>query len=287
VVPVRNGEATIAACLQALLGQHYPADRYEIVVVDNASTDGTKEIVACYPVSYVYEPNVGRAHARNRGIAESQCEIVAFVDADCIADGEWLRELAAAFEREPVSAVAGEILADRPTRAAQRFMAQREARWQSHVLALDRPFAITANVAFRREVFEHVGPFDPVFVTAEDVDFGWRFFATGFRMSYAPIATVSHQLRRTAWQLFRQQEGLGYGRVLLRERYRLAPDYGSPTREDLQEAAGELLRGVRARSRGADEQTAFAFYELLRLASLRTGALRRELVSHFAPCPAA
>jgi hypothetical protein len=285
LVPVRNGERTIGACVSALLVQSYPRDRFEIIVIDNASTDRTREVIAGYPVRYAYEPAVGRSHARNRGIGESTAEIVAFIDGDCIADRDWLAELAGAFAREPVSAVAGEILADDPVRMAQRFMAQREARWQSVVLALSPPFAITANVAFRRDVFEHVGLFDPAFVTAEDVDLGWRFHAAGFRMSYCATATVSHRLRETPWQLFRQQEGLGYGRVLLRERYQLPAGYGLPTREEARGAVRALMESVGARASG--EQIGFASLELLRVASLRTGARRRELVSRLAPLPAA
>ena len=91
---------------------------------------------------------------------------------------------------------------------AQRFMAQREARWQSVVLALPRPFAITANVAFRREVFEHVGPFDPIFVTAEDVDVGvdmlemlptpWGLVRSGVAPDHPKIKSISKQFEKTA-----------------------------------------------------------------------------------------
>jgi len=275
VVPVRNGERTIRDCVTALMALDYPSDRREVIVVDNASTDRTGSILASLPVTTVHEPVVGRSHARNRGIEESRGEIVAFIDADCMADRHWLRELVAAFEREPVSAVAGEILADQPTTTAQIFMSRKEPRWQSVVLQLPEPFAITANVAFRRDVLRYVGRFDPAFVTAEDVDLGWRFFAAGFQMSYCATATVSHRLRRTAWELFRQQEGLGYGRMLLCERYGI-PRTNLPTRRQIRLAAGAVLRSASARS--SKEQLAFASYELLLLVSLRVGALRRELI---------
>jgi hypothetical protein len=275
VVPVRNGADTIGDCVAALLATDYPVDRREIIVVDNASTDQTAAILATLPVKHVDEPRVGRSRARNRGIHESRGEIVAFIDADCIADPGWLAEIVAAFQVGRPAGVAGEIMADEPRTAAQRFMAEREPRWQSVALHLPERFAITANVAYHRDVFEQVGYFDPRFVTAEDVDFGWRFFAVGLQMTYCPTALVAHRMRASGWDLCLQQQGLGYGRVLLREHYDLPRGYALPTWQQIGEAArsavGSSLPG------SSREQRAFAFYELLTLFSLRLGALRRDL----------
>lgn len=286
VVPVRNGADTIQDCVASLLAQQYPFQRREIIVVDNASTDATRSIIAALPVISAPEPKVGRSHARNRGVAEARGEIVAFVDSDCVAAVDWLRELTAAFEREPVSAVAGEILAQPPVTAVQRFTAQREAQWQRRVTTtLPHPFrfAITANLAIRREVFDHIGGFDPRFPTAEDSDFGWRFFAAGLAMSYCPTATVSHRLRRDAWQFIRQQEGFGYGRALLRKRYRVPGRYGLPANREVVNAAQALGRILLGRRRRTRDELPFALYELLRLVSLRAGSARRELVNVFVP----
>ena len=275
VVPVRNGERTIGDCVEALLAGDFPAERREIVVVDNASTDRTAEIAARYPVRLVHEPRVGRSHARNRGIAAGQGEIVAFTDADCVAAPAWLRLLVEACGAPGISGAAGEVLPDPPVTAAQRYMARRDRNWQAEVLSLRERFAITANVAFRREVFDRVGLFDPEFVTAEDVDFGWRFFGAGLELVYVPDATVAHRLRAGPMELFRQQAGLGYGRALLRERYDLRPDYALPTWPELRGSARALAAALARRSRGDD--LAFAFYEVVLGAGLRAGALRRVL----------
>jgi glycosyltransferase involved in cell wall biosynthesis len=275
VVPVRNGEETIRDCVTALLDSDYPPEHQEIVVVDNASTDQTRAILADLPVRVLHEPQVGRSHARNRGIRESRGEIIAFTDADCIADHGWLLELAAQLERDHSSCAAGELIASEPRTAAQRFMAGRDPVRQRQALGLPMPFALTSNVAFRREVFERVGLFDPEFVTGEDVDFGWRCLAAGFEFSYCPNAIVAHRLRPTAWALFRQQAGLGYGRATLRERHNPSHGVGIPTWGAVLRSGVDLLRHA-GRRPGTDAVSSAAYELLLRL-GLRLGALRREL----------
>jgi GT2 family glycosyltransferase len=274
VVPVRNGADTIADCLKALLDQTYPSDRVEIIAVDNASTDRTPQLIRRLPVRYVYEPRIGRSHARNRGIVASRGEVLAFTDDDCIADSGWLMALIAGFDSDEVSGVAGEIDPFAPQTAAERYAQAYYPSHQSVVLALDEPFAITANVAFRRDVFARIGGFDPAFVTAEDVDFGWRFFAAGLKMAYAPAATVAHRTRPNAWQLFRQQAGYGYGRAILRERYGLRRGYALPRNRDIREAANRVLKpGFRPLN--ADART-LALYDVGVMLSLRAGELRRN-----------
>ena len=164
VVPVRDGADVIDQCLRSIVQADYPAECREIIVVDNGSRDRTVGLASAHPVRIVREPRRVRSHARNLGIRESSNELIAFTDADCVVDTRWLRCLAAGFE-EGVTAVAGEIHALEPQTSVQRFMARREHRWQRFVLGLDRPFAITSNVAFRRRALEEISGFDP-FVTS-------------------------------------------------------------------------------------------------------------------------
>jgi glycosyltransferase involved in cell wall biosynthesis len=279
VVPVRDGEATIAACLRSILGGDYPAAAREVVVVDNGSTDGTAAIVRTFPVRAVAEPVSGPSAARNRGIAESRNDVIAFVDADCIATKGWLGELAAGFRRDGVTGVAGEIVSYPPATAAERFMASRHPRWQHYALHAVRPYAVTANVAFRREVFTRIGLFDRRMVRAQDLDFGWRFFSDRqMRMEYAPKALVLHRHRTSIRSFVRQQIGWGYGHALLHAKYGLP---WTP-RDELHQygrlagtvaaLAATLARGVFGRTDRASVE--FALFELLRCGASRLGATR-------------
>ena len=101
VVPVRNGERTIAACLESLLAQDYPKDKVEIIVVDNDSADHTAEIIQRYPVTYLLEREVRNpGGVRNRGMREVRGDIVAFTDGDCVAVQDWLQRGVAAFRQK-------------------------------------------------------------------------------------------------------------------------------------------------------------------------------------------
>jgi len=75
------------------LKQDFPKEDHEIIVVDNNSTDNTQEVIRQFPARYVFEPQVGRGPARNKGVQESQGKYLAFIDSDCIADPNWLKEL--------------------------------------------------------------------------------------------------------------------------------------------------------------------------------------------------
>jgi glycosyltransferase involved in cell wall biosynthesis len=277
VVPARNCERTIASCIDSLLRVDYPEDRRELVVVDNASTDSTAAVIRSHPVRCLHEPRRGPSAARNRGIVASDGEIVAFVDADCVASGGWLRELVAGFEQPGVSGVAGEIVAFPPSTPAERYHAIRKGRWQESALNSSRPFPVTANVGFRRETFERIGLFDPQLARAEDKDFGWRFFAEGLELAYRPGAVVLHRHRPTAWGLFKQNAGWGYGAALLHRKHGLPWSLRQELQKqrELAGAVGDLGRALlRHRRDGGDPvEVHYPYFELIRRAGLRAGAL--------------
>lgn len=288
IVPVRNGEAEIGDCITSLLRCGYPEERREIIVVDNASTDRTSEIIRTYPVRYAEEPRRGPSHARNRGVESSRGAILAFTDADCVVATGWIRELARGFEDAATFGVAGAIFSYPPSTPAQRYMARRKVCWQrAGVESRWWPFAATGNVAFRRETFTRVGLFDPRFLRAQDKDFGRRFFSAGLKLVYCATAVVFHRHKRTAWELFRQHAGWGYGGGLLHTKYGLpwrAHDELGKYRELLRAvgflAVAAARRGVRGGDRG---EVSHAYYEVLRRLALRVGTLQWALHQRISP----
>jgi GT2 family glycosyltransferase len=221
VVPVLNGEATLRDCLQSLSRVRYPPTRREVLVVDNGSTDRTAKIARVFPARRVLEPRRGLPHARNRGIAESDGEVVAFIDADCLVSADWLRELVAGVTGDGVSAAAGELVAYPTATAAERYYARRRPLWQAW--GHDRPqtWFVQGNAALRREVFDEVGLYDGRFagIGCEDIDFAWRFLEAGLRVAYAPRAVAFHRHRSTVRGLLAQQMGYGRGQAVLLEKH--------------------------------------------------------------------
>jgi glycosyltransferase involved in cell wall biosynthesis len=223
IIPVLNGERTIRECLVSLLRMEYPPERREILVVDNGSTDRTAEIVRSLPVRCLREKRRGASLARNMGIGASGGEILAFTDADCVVSTRWARELVRGFEDGGVGGVEGEVVDYPPVTPAQQFVVSRRSfSYQARLASPFWPFVLTANVAFRRQVFERIGLFDPRFPAAggEDIDFSWRFFQgaeMGLRRN--PKAIVFHQHRTTAGGFFRQQIRNGRGIAILRTKY--------------------------------------------------------------------
>jgi glycosyltransferase involved in cell wall biosynthesis len=219
VVPVRNGEATIRACIESLVAQQYPADRFDIIVVDNGSTDGTAQIVAPYPLTVVQCDTLGPSPARNAGVWHARGEIVAFTDADCVADTGWIAALARAFSEEAIGAAGGAI---EPLRHPNRNVVE---RFGEHLPPLQNyrsgdneflPFLISANAAYRRAPLLAAGGWDDAMGSAEDIELAWRFqLRTGTKLAFCSDAVIYHRHRATVRALARQYWVYGLGEVLL------------------------------------------------------------------------
>ena len=269
IVPVRDGESTIAGCIDAILAAEYPPDRREILIVDNGSTDDTASLIKARPVRYLYEPAPGVSNARNRGIAESSGEILSFVDADCLVEPQWLGELARPFEDPEVGAVAGDLQHAPASTAAERQAARLLGNWQQFAFNSNPAYPITANAAYRREVIDRIGPFDPHMTRAQDVELGLRFQErSGRRLAYAERATAQHRNRNTQLGFFRQQLGWAYGAGLVEAKRRAGGE--PPQRPPNPRGVVLTLRGLgivlreRLRGRGRREWLEDAWFNLLR-----------------------
>ena len=210
VVPVRDGEKTLEACLRSLLRLAYPPHKVELIVVNNGSTDRTGEILATYgdKIRSLLETKRGPAAARNRGLRVARHEIIAMTDADCVVDSEWLRRLVEPMQDPTVGLVGGSILSQQPCNSIQRF-GERIHDHHSAIEVWEPPYVITMNWASRRSLVQRLNFFDECFIRNEDVDFSYRAYEAGIKFTFAPQAIVRHENERTYSSLFR--EGYQHG----------------------------------------------------------------------------
>jgi glycosyltransferase involved in cell wall biosynthesis len=252
IVPVYNGAKTITRLLESLTAQRIDRDCFEIVVVDNGSSDATVARVKPFPVRLLHERSIQSSYAaRNCGIRAARGTILAFTDADCIAHPDWLSALCRPFEQLRIGASAGAIIAARPTTLVQRYCARK--RWYELALT-QRPFFTpktrgerlcrripwldyrsglslpplanppTANVAYRRAVFEQIGLFDPELRSGGDLDLAWRMqLETTWHVAVAPDAIIEHQHRRDLRGLLALNAKNGWGYAMLARRYAALP----------------------------------------------------------------
>lgn len=227
VVPVFNRAADIERCIEALLLQDYPA--YEIIVVDNGSTDGTREVVSRYPATLLVEPHRNPYRARNRGIRAAAGEIIAFTDSDCAPAPTWLSRLVEAYDCEAIAGVGGSLSSLPPTTLVETFLAL--GRLQivegNHRADMQRdPYIFlsggmgSANMSYRRSVFDALGGFDERYERfCGSYDFCWRVQQAGYRVVYEPAAHVQHHMRSSVRAMCRQFFEFGIGQIhLLRMR---------------------------------------------------------------------
>ncbi|MDL5053730.1 glycosyltransferase [Oscillatoria laete-virens NRMC-F 0139] len=225
IVPVYNGEADLPELLAGLRSQSYPADRTELIIVDNASRDRTlailKDSAAQIPNLQVKSENEIQSSyaARNTGIKAATGEILAFTDADCRPQPDWLENLVAPFSQPQIGIVAGEILAFPGNSLLEQYADAQETLSQKHTLAHPFcPYGQTANLAVRRQAFNQVGLFRPYLTTGGDADICWRILQqTEWQIEFAPNAIIRHRHRQTLEELRSQWQRYGRSNRYLHE----------------------------------------------------------------------
>jgi glycosyltransferase involved in cell wall biosynthesis len=224
LICTRNRAKPLDATLRHMFMQRFAGGyEYEVVVVDNDSTDDTRRVVARYAaehpgiVRYCHEPRRGQCYARNTAIAAAIGEIIAFTDDDVLVDKDWLNEIHREFTEDPsLSLLGGRVLLahDRLQKVSLQISDQR----QTFIYPDSGSFPMGANMAFRREIFDRVGMFDVrlgagrFFTGADDADFFYRALKAGYRVLYAPNILVYHNHDRVeVEQACRLEYGYGKG----------------------------------------------------------------------------
>ncbi|MEA5450988.1 glycosyltransferase family 2 protein [Leptolyngbya sp. CCNP1308] len=225
IIPVFNDGDRLQLCLAALAEQTYARSRFEIIVVDNGSDDLDliKAMVADYDnAALAVEPIPGSYAARNRGLEVAKGEAIAFTDADCIPDSDWLERGVARLCQEPnCGQVVGRInlfFAD-PQRPTAVELYESLTAFPQERLLREQHGGATANVLTWRRVIDRVGPFDLRLKSNGDLEWGRRVFEAGFQQVYADEVQVGHPARRSLGELHKRTVRLagGYYDVQLKQ----------------------------------------------------------------------
>ena len=219
VVCSYNGERTLGDCLGGVQQLEYPD--FEVIVVDDGSTDRTASIAQEFGARVITTENRGLSEARNTGMRAASGEIVAYLDDDARPDPHWLAYLANAFDGTEFAAVGGPNLPPPGDGLIADCVASAPGG-PTHVLLSDTEAEHIpgCNTAFRREYLVAMGGFDPRFrVAGDDVDICWRLQARGLRVGFSPAAVVWHHRRTSLRAYWRQQRGYGKAEALLERKW--------------------------------------------------------------------
>jgi len=219
VVCSYNGARTLRDCLEGLSHLAYP--NYEVIVVDDGSTDAMPAIARQYHCRLIQTENRGLANARNTGLAAATGEIVAYLDDDAYPDPHWLDYLVATFLRTPYAGVGGPNIAP-PGDGPIAECVARAPGGPVHVLVTDREAEHIpgCNMAFRKSCLDAIGGFDARFrIAGDDVDVCWRLQERGWKLSFHPAAVVWHHRRNSVGTYWRQQIGYGRAEAMLERKW--------------------------------------------------------------------
>lgn len=219
IVCTFNGARTLGECLDGVSALEYPD--YEVIVVNDGSTDTTAAIAASYPVRLITTQNRGLSSARNTGLDAATGDIVAYIDDDARPDSHWLAYLVRTFMTGNWAAAGGPNLAP-PDDGAVADCVANSPGGPAHVLISDcaAEHIPGCNMAFRRSALTRIGGFDPQFrVAGDDVDMCWRLQARDLKVGFSPAAVVWHHRRGSVRGYLRQQSGYGKAEALLERKW--------------------------------------------------------------------
>lgn len=221
IIAVKNRERLIGRCLQALMEVDYR--NYEVIVVDDHSSDNTAGIVKTFPVKLRRSKGKGIGAAKNTGISEATGDILAFTDSDCLVAKDWISQIVKLhLQHQEVMGIGGIIKNPISSNFFARF---------GQKLCFDPPISQQDfvksiggnNISYKREVFNSVGLFDERFVTGEDPDMCWRLGQKEMKILYSPSIVIYHIHRSTLGGFLKQQFWYGQGNLQLKQKYIKTP----------------------------------------------------------------
>lgn len=250
IIPALNAAGTLDQCLEALDRQTVGRDCYEVIVVDDGSTDATALVARAHGARCLQIPHAGPAIARNRGVAQAQGSLVLFTDADCMPASDWVEQMRAAFADDEVMGARG-VYRTRQRGLVPRFVQQEYQDKYDHTArqtAVD--FIDTYSAGYRRAVFVENGGFEEAFPipSVEDQELSFRLAAKGYRLTFATRAAVFHLHDATLGEYIRRKFWIGYWKAFLLRWHpeKTLADSHTPLTQRVQLVAFALVIGLGA-----------------------------------------
>ena len=216
-----NRGEMLRECLDSILSQEYPKKEYELIVVNDGSTDNTEDILKKYEekalckFKWTSQKNSGLRVSRNKGIKSAKGEIICFTDDDCIADKTWIKNIVNGYESEAIGGVGGKIISHNAKNVIDKYADEKKFLTQEKFFD---PI-LGGNISHRKDVIEKTGFLDESFMSCADVDYGIRVRLNGFKISYAPKAIIYHKHHTTLEGLIKQQRTYGRGYARMHKKY--------------------------------------------------------------------
>jgi glycosyltransferase involved in cell wall biosynthesis len=221
IIPAYNAEKTLSLCLEKLSNQSLDRNIYEIILVDDGSTDNTAGIAGKFDVRYIFQANNGPASARNKGAEEAIGNIILFTDSDCEPDSMWIEEMVKPFEDANIAASKGCYRTRQKELAARFAQAEFEDRFDLLKQSITIDMVDTYSAAFRRDVFMKMKGFDESFPVAnnEDTELSYRLDAEGYKLVFTPKAFVYHIHHDSFYKYLKLKFWRGYWRIFVYRKY--------------------------------------------------------------------
>ena len=225
VIAAYNRSHDLRCCLESLNALDYPASKFEVIVVDDASTDKTASVAKEFNTKVIVQAyNQGQSAARNRGVKEACGEIVAFIDSDCIADSQWLRELVPYFQERRYVLVGGFVDSYYQDSTLDRYESVKSALNMGREKVVGSGdnavfYVPTCNVLIFKDLYLEIGGLDESMRVGEDVDLCWRLMKSGHRLIYVPTGRVKHKHRNHFLSCFKRRFDYGTSEPILYSKY--------------------------------------------------------------------
>ena len=214
VIPGRNCASTLDRCLSSVVPLKESGQLTEIVFVDDGSTDETPHIAARYPVTVLTGKGQGPGAARNLGWRATECELIWFIDSDCVAEPDALEKLLPHLNDPEVAGVGGSYANLYPESLVASLIHE-EIVARHRRMRREVNFLATFNVIYRRSVLSALSGYNEELKLAQDAEFAYRVIANHHRLNFEIDSRVGHHHPRNLWRYLRTQTRQGYYRIKL------------------------------------------------------------------------